>query len=72
MGIAAALSSIEAAIPLRWWRMMARWKAHDPLRLSAWSAADRAANYVIDRPSRWRLRILVEIQRRQRDGSKSY
>ena len=46
MGIAVALSSIAAAIPLRWWRMMARWKAHDPLRQSAWSAADRAANNV--------------------------
>ena len=72
MGITVALSSIAAAIPLRWWRMMARSKAHDPLRRSAWSAADRGANYVVDRPPRWRLRIFVEIQRRQRDGSKSY
>ena len=31
-----------------WWRMMARWKVHDPLRRSAWSATDRAANYVAD------------------------
>ena len=60
--------SIAAAILLRWWRMMARSKAYDPLRQSVWSAADRAANYVVDRPSRWRLRIFVEIRRRQRDG----
>ena len=40
---------------------MARWKANDPLRRSAWSAAHRAANCVIDRPPRWRLRIFVEI-----------
>ena len=46
MGIAVALSSIAAAILLRWWRMMARLKAHDPLRRSAWSAAGRAANNV--------------------------
>ena len=32
MGIAVALSSIAAASPLRWWQMVARWKAHDPLR----------------------------------------
>ena len=43
MGIAVALSSIAAAIPLRWWRMMARLKAYNPLFRSAWSAADRAA-----------------------------
>ena len=42
MGIDVALPSIAAVIPLRWWRMMARWKARDPLRQSAWSAADRA------------------------------
>ena len=46
MGIAVALSSIAAAIPLRWWQMMARWKAHDPLRRSSWPAADRADNNV--------------------------
>ena len=65
MGIAVALSSIAAVIPLRWWRMRARSKAHDPLRRSAWSAADRAANYAVDRPPRWRLRIFVEIRRRR-------
>ena len=32
MGIAVALSSIAAAIVLRWWQMMARSKAHDSLR----------------------------------------
>ena len=72
MGIAVALSSIATAILLRWWRMMARWKANDPLRRSAWSAAHRAANCVVDRPPRWRLRIFVEIRRRQQDGSESY
>ena len=48
MGIAVALSSIAAAIPLRWWRMVARSKAHDPLYRSAWSAADRPDNKVAD------------------------
>ena len=72
MGIAVALPFIAAAIPLRRWPMMTRSKAHDPLRRSTWSAADRAANYVVDRPPRWRLRIFVEIRRRQRDGSESY
>ena len=48
MGIAVALSSIAVAIPLRWWLMMARSKAHDPLRRSAWSAADRSDNNVAD------------------------
>ena len=61
MGIAVALSFIAAAILLCWWQMMARSKAHDPLCRSAWSAAHRAANCVIDRPPRWRLRIFVEI-----------
>ena len=48
MGIAIALLSIAAAIPLCWWRMMACSKAHDPLRCSAWSAAHRADNNVAD------------------------
>ena len=48
MGLAVALPFIATAIPLRRWRMMARSKAHDPLRQSAWSAADRAANYVVE------------------------
>ena len=48
MGIAVAQSSIAAAIPLRWWGMMARSKSHDPLRRSAWSAADRPDNKVAD------------------------
>ena len=72
MGIAVALLPIAAAVPLRWRRMMARLKAHYPLRRSAWSAADRGANYVVDKPPRWRLRIFVEIRRRQRDGSERY
>ena len=46
--VAVALSSIAAAIPMRWWRMMARLKAHNPLRRSAWSAADRPDNNVAD------------------------
>ena len=48
MGIAAALSSIAAAIPLRWWQMMARSKAHDPLRQFGWSTADQANNNIAD------------------------
>ena len=48
MGIAVAYRTIATAIPLRWWQMMARSKANDPLRRSAWSAADRAANYVVE------------------------
>ena len=48
MGITVALSSIVAVIPLRWWRMMACSKAHDPLRQSVWSAADRPENNVAD------------------------
>ena len=31
---------------MRWWQMLARLKAHDPLRRSLWSAADRTANNV--------------------------
>ena len=60
--------SIAAAILFRWWRMMAHSKTYDPLRQSVRLAADRAANYVVDRSSRWRLQIFVEIRRRQRDG----
>ena len=37
-------SSFAMAILLRQWRMRAQWKAHDPLRQSAWLDADRAAN----------------------------
>ena len=48
MGIAVALLSIATAIPLRWWQMMARSKAHDSLRQFGWSAADRAYNNVAD------------------------
>ena len=48
MGIAVALSSIATAIPLRWWRMMARSKAHDPLRRFGWSTANRATNNVVE------------------------
>ena len=47
MGIAVALSSIATAIPLRWWRLMARSKAHDPRRRFGWSGAHRADNNVI-------------------------
>ena len=65
-------SSFATAILLRRWRMRARWKAHDPLHRSAWSAADRVANYIVDRPPRWRLRIFVEIRMRQRDENESY
>ena len=32
-------SSFATAILLQRWRMRARWKTHDPLRQSAWSAA---------------------------------
>ena len=46
MGRAVVLSSIVTAIPLRWWRTMARSKAHDLLHRSAWSAVDRAANNI--------------------------
>ena len=45
-GIAVTLLPILAAIPLRWWQMMARSKAYDPLRQSAWSAADWPDNNV--------------------------
>ena len=65
-------SLFATAILLRRWQMRARWKTNDPLRRSAWSAADRVTNYVVDRTPRWRLRIFVEIRRRQRDGSESY
>ena len=34
-------SSVAAAIPLRWWRMMTRSKAIDPAHQFAWSAADQ-------------------------------
>ena len=40
--------SIAAAILLRWWQMMARSKAHDPLRRFGWSTADRVDNNVAD------------------------
>ena len=36
--------SIAAAIPMRWWHMMARTKTHDPLRQFRWVACGRASN----------------------------
>ena len=38
--------SIATAIHLRWWRIGASLKAHEPLHQFEWSAADRAANNV--------------------------
>ena len=48
MGIArVALSWIATTIALRWWEMMACLKAHDSVRQFGWSAADWAANDVV-------------------------
>ena len=41
---------------------MARWKTNAPLRRSAWSAAHRAANCVVDRPPRWRFESSLRFE----------
>ena len=48
VGIAVVLTYIATAIPLRWERMMARSKAHDPVYRFRGAAADRADNNVAD------------------------
>ena len=40
-GIAIAFWSIATVIHVRWWRLVARWKAHDPRSRFKWSAAGR-------------------------------
>ena len=53
MGIAAALSYIATVIPLHLRRMMARSKAHVPVRKFKWSAADRRTPTLPIWQTRW-------------------
>ena len=69
MGIAVALLSIAAAIPLRWWRMRLVRKPTTP-------SVDLHGRLLIGRPIMlpiwpppWRLRIFVGIRRCQREPS---
>ena len=47
-GIAVAVRSFATAILVSWWRLVARWKGHDPRRRFGRSAADRTDNIVAD------------------------
>ena len=48
MGIVVTLLSIAMVVLLRWWGMIARLKAHDPLRQFGWPAADQAAKNAVE------------------------